>query len=299
MGTYVGNDSNNAKTAAMEWNDGDWWNPFDGYYEWRSWTMTGKGGSDQLTGGAKNDYIYGDYKLGAYSVTGIPGNDVLTGRGGDDYLYGEEGNDTLYGDFAFGSGTGAGNDYLNGGSGNDILYGEAGNDTLVGGFGDDYQDGGTGNDALYGESGNDSLVGGSGNDYINGGDSNDNLFGGSGNDTLVGGYGNDYLDGYGNTLYEKDQLIGGYGADRFALGSSTNVYYKGDGTNGYATIQDFVFGDKIQVKGALNGYTLEKNYDWGVGTSAKDTAIFHSGDLIGVVQDNISIQLNSSYFTTL
>lgn len=82
MGTYVGNDSNNAKTAAMEWNDGDWWNPFDGYYEWRSWTMTGKGGSDQLTGGAKNDYIYGDYKLGAYSVTGIPGNDVLTGRGG-------------------------------------------------------------------------------------------------------------------------------------------------------------------------------------------------------------------------
>lgn len=298
MGTYIGNDSNNVKTATQEWNSGDWWNPFDGYYEWRSWTMVGKGGNDQLTGGAKNDYIYGDYKLGGYSTTGIPGNDVLTGRGGDDYIYGEEGNDVLYGDFAFGSGSGAGNDYLNGGSGNDAVYGEAGVDTLVGGTGDDYLNGGNDNDYLYGESGNDTLVGGYGNDYLSGGDQNDNLYGESGNDTLVGGYGDDYLNGYGNTLYEKDTLVGGYGADRFALGSSSTVYYKGDGVNGYATIQDFVFGDKILIKGSLFDYTLDKNYNW-AGSSTKDTAIFHSGDLIGVVQDNTSIQLNSSYFTTI
>ena len=36
--------------------------------------------------------------------------------------------------------------------------------------------------------------------------------------------------------------------------------------------------------------------NWGVGSSALDTAIYQRGDLIGVVQDNTSIALTSYYF---
>jgi Ca2+-binding RTX toxin-like protein len=264
MGTYTGNDSNNTFTASQEWNSGDWWNPFDGYYEWRSWTIVGKGGNDNLTGGAKYDYIYGDYK--GSSPSGISGNDILKGRGGGDAIYGEAGNDTLYGDYAFGAVTDggvAGNDYLNGGYGDDVIHGEAGSDTLDGGYGNDF------------------LSGGSGNDYV------------------VGGAGNDYLIAYGFTFSERDQMLGGSGIDQFALTNGASVFYKGDGVNGYATVQDFAFGDKLRVKGPLTDYFLQKNINWGAGSNANDTGIFHGGDLIAVVQDNTSIQLNSAYFTSV
>ncbi len=304
MGTYTGNDSNNNYTASTEWNSGDWWNPFDGYYEWRSWTMVGKGGNDRLTGGSKTDYIYGDYKFGAYSSTGVSGDDILTGRGGNDYIYGENGNDVLYGDYAYGSVTGdggvSGNDYLYGGYGNDSVYGEAGYDVLYGEGGYDYLNGGADSDSLYGGSEADTLVGDSGYDYLNGGTDNDYLYGGSQSDSLVGDAGNDYLSGYGYTLYEKDWLNGGTGYDTFVLGTSSGAHYTGDGINGYATISDFTAGvDKIQVKGSLGGYTLQAGY-WGVGSSTtQDTGILYYGELIGIVQDNTSIQLNSSYFTAV
>lgn len=158
MGTYTGDNGNNYKAAVQEWDSGDWWNPFDGSYVWRSWTMYGRGGNDTLIGGPKNDSLYGE-----------EGNDTLNGGGGDDYLYG-----------------GSENDSLNGGDGHDVLYG---------GTGDDYLDGWNGNDYLYGQAGNDTLLGWYGNDTLNGGDGDDNLNGEYGNDILVGGFGNDRLTG--------------------------------------------------------------------------------------------------------
>lgn len=267
MGTYIGNDSNNVKVAEQEW---VFW-PFS--KEWKSWTMVGKGGHDSLTGGEKDDYIYGDFKLGSYAATGISGNDTLRGRGGHDRLYGEAGVDVLYGD--------SGYDYLFGGSDRDYLYG------------------GTDGDSLYGESGDDCLYGESGYDYLNGGTGNDYLYGGSQTDTLVGDSGNDYLNGFGSTLYEKDSLYGGADADRFVLGDYYGVHYTGDGFNGYAIINDFTYGwDKIQVKGSLNNYQLKTDMNL-VGSSASDTAIFYGNELIGVVRDNTSIQLTSAYFTSV
>ncbi|NCR57504.1 MAG: calcium-binding protein [Microcystis aeruginosa LL13-06] len=187
------------------------------------------------------------------------------------YAYGYGGNDTIWGN--------TNNDYIDGGDGNDSLYGWSGNDILWGGNGNDYLDGGTGNDYLYGESGNDTLLGGSGSDYLSGGGDNDRLTGSTSRsfnsneyDTLVGGSGWDW--------------------DVFVLGESAGNYYQGAG---YAIITDYNGAtDYIQIK---NTGSLSLSYaNLGFGSSASDTAIYQSGDLIGVVQDNTSIALTSYYF---
>ena len=194
------------------------------------------------------------------------------------YAYGFGGNDTIWGN--------TNNDYIDGGDGNDRLYGWSGNDTLWGGNGNDYLDGGTGNDYLYGESGNDTLLGGSGNDTLLGGFGNDSLSGGDGNDRLTGSTSRTY------NSYQYDTLAGGSGGDIFVLGESAGNYYQG---GGYALITDYNgANDYIRIK---NTRTLSLSYaNWGVGGSALDTAIYQSGDLIGVVQDNTSIALTSYYF---
>lgn len=185
------------------------------------------------------------------------------------YAYGYGGNDTIWGN--------TNNDYIDGGDGNDYLYGWSGNDTLWGWNGNDYLDGGTGNDYLGGESGNDTLLGGSGNDYLSGG---------IGDDRLTGSTSRTY-----NSL-EYDTLAGGSGWDIFVLGESAGNYYQG---GGYAIITDYNgANDYIQIK---NTGTLSLSYaNLGFGSSALDTAIYQSGDLIGVVQDNTSIALTSYYF---
>jgi Ca2+-binding RTX toxin-like protein len=201
-------------------------------------------------------------------------------------------------------GTNLANYYNYTGSQQLYAFGFGGNDTIWGNTNNDYIDGGDDNDRLYGWSGNDTLWGGNGNDYLDGGTGNDYLGGGSGNDTLLGGFGNDSLSGGdGNDLltgstsrtynsYEYDTLAGGSGGDIFVLGESAGNYYQG---GGYALITDYNgANDYIRIK---NTRTLSLSYaNWGVGGSALDTAIYQSGDLIGVVQDNISIALTSYYF---
>ncbi|MDJ0524646.1 MULTISPECIES: calcium-binding protein [Microcystis] len=185
------------------------------------------------------------------------------------YAYGYGGNDTIYGN--------TNNDYIDGGDGNDYLYGWSGNDPLWGWNGNDYLDGGTGNDTLWGESGNDTLLGGSGNDYLSGGNGNDRLMG-----TAITNY-------YNN---EYDTLVGGAGSDIFVLGSGAGNYYQG---SGYALITDYNgANDYIEIYRIINSISLSR-VNW-FGTSALDTAIYQGGDLIGVVQDNTSISLTSSYF---
>ncbi|GAB4175025.1 MAG: hypothetical protein Fur006_05260 [Coleofasciculaceae cyanobacterium] len=125
MGTYTGTSGNDIFTAHTEWT----WKFWKGFKEWKSWTMYGLGGNDILTGGPKDDILYGS--------------------SGYDYLNG-----------------GDGNDYLNGGLDRDSLYGSAGNDHLRGGDGNDYLNGGDGHDTLIGNFGNDILTGGAGADHF-------------------------------------------------------------------------------------------------------------------------------------
>lgn len=157
----------------------------------------------------------------------------------------------------------------------DIIYGSAQNDYIFG------ADGG---DKLYGGLGNDTLAGGEGNDYLDGGDGDDIL---QGSDTL-----NYYYGIPGLTVPEYDTLVGGAGRDTFVIGTNRGNLNMG---HGYAVIADFTsFVDRIQVKQSGVSITLKKENM--VGGGALDTLIYNGTDLIAVVQDNSSLQLNSSYF---
>ena len=191
----------------------------------------------------------------ADEIYGKAGNDILSGLGGNDYLEGGDDNDSLTG--------GWGNDDLYGGNGNDSLTGDGGLGLVWGGS-DDYLSGGDGND---------SLIGGWGDDNLSGGDNNDSLTGGSGKD---------YLNGFSSGT-EFDTLTGGSDADKFVLGAQSDYnFYTGDG---FALITDFnsLQGDKIQVAGSTQDYSLVK--------SGSNTHILYKNDLIALVQN---VQLNQT-----
>ncbi|NER29168.1 MAG: hypothetical protein F6J89_16420 [Symploca sp. SIO1C4] len=120
------------------------------------------------------------------------------------------------------------------------------------------------------------LYGGAGDDYIQGLGGYDYLFGNAGNDTLVGSDPWVWDSGAG----EYDTLSGGAGADTFILGDSYEAYYQGFG---FATITDFNWaeGDKIQVFGSINDYTLSP---YGNGVD-----ILYQGDLIGFVENTYNV----------
>lgn len=240
-----------------------------------SWFIDGKGGNDTLTGQANNDTITGglgndnisglagDDRIHGGTITGGPvgiydrpneGNDTLRGGNGNDYLFGYGGNDYIFGD--------SGNDYISGGGGTDTIRGGIGNDNIMnGGFGS----------KLYGEQGNDKIESGQ-SDYLDGGADNDTL----GNSHIVA---NDY-----------DTMVGGSGADVFVLGKNyspttfpSDISYL---SYGYAVIVDFNYleSDKIRVGGNISDYSLQA-VNFGVGTSALDTGVYRSNDLIAIVQD--------------
>ncbi|WP_287273210.1 MULTISPECIES: CAP domain-containing protein [unclassified Okeania] len=174
------------------------------------------------------------------------------------------------------------NDNLRGTVDNDAIYGEGGNDLIIGRKGDDL---------LNGDSGNDEINGGSGNDILNGGSGNDILNGGRGMDTLTGVDITSAQPGYN----EIDILRGNADADLFILGDSSQVYYTGNGVNDYARIDTFNSGqgDRIQLSGSSGDYTLEEN----VPGLPKGTAIYNNDDLIGIVNNVVDMDLNSSDFS--
>jgi Ca2+-binding RTX toxin-like protein len=219
------------------------------------------------------------------SIYGKSGNDILSGKGGKDKLYGEGGNDSMWG--------GTGNDSMWGGTGNDQLFGESGNDFLSGG------------------NGKDVIRGGIGNDTINGGIGNDNLGGGKGNDSVSGGSGDDLIVGVtsglpigGNPgLGEIDILTGGSGNDRFFLGDQFAAYYDDQGTSDFAVITDFTQLDNIVLNGKLNDYVVQAQAAFlpELGGLVQGTGILKKGangtnDLIGIVQNIVGLELNSSVF---
>jgi Ca2+-binding RTX toxin-like protein len=79
--------------------------------------------------------------VGAGTIVGTAGNDVIVGSSGIDNIQGGNGDDIICGM--------GGDDMLRGGWGNDRIFGGDGNDTLAGNWGYDALDGGPGNDTLY------------------------------------------------------------------------------------------------------------------------------------------------------
>jgi len=290
--------------------------------------LNGSSGNDYIRGGSNNDSVYGSY--GNDSLYGDSGNDYLSGGSGNDTLSGGTGSDRMYGGtgndkYYVNSSLDKVYEYSRGGrdtvnstisyrlgthvenltlSGSAYRgYGNSAGNTIKGNKYNNYLSGYAGNDYLYGNGGRDTLSGGSSNDYLNGGSGNDYLLGGSGSDRLRGGSGSDTINAYGGTTREYDSLSGdhytsrpgsysfGDGADKFILGDSRRVFYRG---NGYATITDFNRreGDKIQLHGRRSDYSLGTSTSY-KGTSALDTVIRYKGDTIGIVQDTTAVSLYS------
>jgi Ca2+-binding RTX toxin-like protein len=138
-----------------------------------------------------------------------------------------------------------------------------------------------------------TIVGNASNNNIFGNAGNDLMYGGSGTDFLNGGSDNDLIQGFGYSTFEYDTMTGGVGADKFVLGDTSGSFYVGFG---YATITDFQWEevDKIQVKGPLSDYTLDPNVNFG-GGAALDTAIYRSGELIGVALDQTDLIISLDF----
>jgi Ca2+-binding RTX toxin-like protein len=230
-------------------------------------TVFGRAGNDRITTG-----------IGADTLVGDAGDDVLTGGAGADKLQGGANADTLVGE--------AGNDLLDGGSGPDVLNGGAdvdtgdystrvagvtvtldglvgdgepgegdnvgadvedllggdGNDTLLAGFGtvaNDFEGNG-GADTLNGFFGDDDLTGGLGGDNLSGGDGRDDLVGDDGADTLLGEAGDDDLDG-------------GKDADTVRGGADDDTL---DGGLGPDTITGDAGVDEVEYVGRSHGVTV-------------------------------------------
>ncbi len=259
-------------------------------------------GEDVLVGTDNDNFIRG--LGGADLILGNAGNDTLRGDYGNDFLNGGVDRDLLIG--------GKGNDTLNGGSEDDDLRGNGGEDLLLGGIGNDTLEGKGGDDELAGQQGSDRLLGGNGDDILDGGGNNDILRGQRGDDRLVGGGGSDRLSGNrGNDVLlgadpddlapgigEIDTLGGGLDFDTYILGDTTSAYYDDGlaatpGINDYALILQLQPGDTIELHGVQSDYTLG---DTPIGLPTGTGIFLTDGELIGIVQSNIPLDLNGSEF---
>lgn len=164
-----------------------------------------------------------------------------------------------------------------------LALGVSGGFTIANGVTIENAAGGSGNDILVGNTAANILVGGAGNDTLLGGNGSDSLYGGDGKDTLKG----QATPGQS----EYDSLFGGRGEDIFVLGEASGIYYRG---NAFATIRDWnAADDMIQVKGTASQYKLRyRNLG---GSAALDTEILLNGDTIGVIRDNMNVQLSRDF----
>jgi Ca2+-binding RTX toxin-like protein len=248
--------------------------------------LTGRGGNDNLNGGAGGDvYFY----IGA---TGLPfGNDQIFDDSGTDAIVVNSfsdilgaqhvGNDLL---LTLTGGTirivdhfgthpvenifdANGNSMvlangLTGGNAPGIIAGGNGAETLDGRGGDDFLFGNGGNDILLGGDGNDLLDGGAGKDVLNGGNGDDVLIGGPGNDTLIGGPGRDVF------LFAPTTTAGnGHDSDSQFLSASQDTFdfsqldSKSTGL-GNDVITDFVVGqDHIDLRAFHTNFDALVDHD--------------------------------------
>ena len=178
--------------------------------------------------------------IGAATITGGAGNNVVYADGADQFILLGAGNDELHG--------GAGNDTVGSLDGNDLLYGDADNDSLSGGPGDD---------TLYGGTGDDTLTGGTGNDSLDGGDGTDTA-------VFTGNF-SDYTIAYDahSSIYTITDKLGQDGTDvvknveqfQFADGTKDNIhaptvvtFQPADAATGVAVGSDIVLNFSEPIK---------------------------------------------------
>ncbi|MEJ8827453.1 cadherin-like domain-containing protein, partial [Variovorax humicola] len=204
--------------------------------------IDGRGGADNLTGGAAGDVFVGGSGNGA---------DTLIGSAGNDLLIGGDGNDTLTG--------GAGNDVLRGGIGNnDSMDGGDGTEDLL-----DFSDGTVAVNFTLVQSATSTSIAtgtaglGTNDTYRNiegviGTGLADTLIGSAFNDIIRGGAGNDTLDGAGGTADLLDFSDGTAGLTFTLTQSSTattfNASAAGLGIDNYKNFEGVIgtaFADTI------------------------------------------------------
>lgn len=130
---------------------------------------TGVAGADNITTGAGDDTVYGDYTTVSQDASEGGRGDVISTGAGDDFVVGGLGadnistgadDDIVYGDRYGTDWTGAqaahesskdGGDNINTGSGDDTVYAMGGDDNVTAGDGSDTVHGGDGNDMIVGD----------------------------------------------------------------------------------------------------------------------------------------------------
>lgn len=239
--------------------------------------------------------------IGAATLRGGDGNDVLNGGLGDDTIQGGKGNDVLNGSI--------GSDTLDGGEGIDTFKADAGADDYTGGPGVDTVDYGVrsapleitldnvATDGQAGEGDNvrsdvENVVGGKGNDTIRGTDAANILRGGPGDDDITGYGGQDQLygDADQDQLYggnDADTLFGGEGMDRLDGGADPDTLH---GDNGPDTLlggtgNDKMYGDAgtdtVSYQSLVQPVTVDLD------GSAFDDGPANEGDTVGADVENI------------
>ncbi len=200
------------------------------------------GRANVITGGAGNDFLYGD--AGNENDPFTQGIIRAGARGGADRIYGGDGDDSIQGDAQVIDGGIGGNDQLYGDAGNDFIFGDAvigrngargGNDRIFGGDGDD---------RLFGDFAIDDGTSFGGNDQLTGGPGRDVFFLGKGRDII-----RDFKQG--EDLLNIEQVLFGDRQLRFA-----DLDTNGDGrlTNDDAFVT--VRGTKVTIDlGAAAGAT--------------------------------------------
>ena len=213
-------------------------------------SSTSNSGTANLTtkvGGGTIDI--GNSTTGAYSLTGLSGNDTLKGNGNADIINGGGGDDNIDGR--------GGNDEINAGAGDDIITvssaGQGDGDTI---------DGGSGTDTLSLSSGSHAFATDAKLQNINsitlaststvidltGQTESLTITGGAQADTITAGSGDDIINGAGGA----DIIKGAGGIDTISLGSSDSAsdIIIFDASSGMDIIQQF-------TAGATNGDILK------------------------------------------
>jgi Ca2+-binding RTX toxin-like protein len=189
----------------------------------------------QITGGASGDTVTIAADSASNQVSSVDGV-VFTGFELFDFT-------SFAGTVTFTAGTSTTQFSFSGGSGDDIV---------------------TGATAISG-------TGNASNNILTGNEGANTLTGLAGSDTLIGNDGNDTLIGTNNTtaVIEKDILTGGDGNDIYVLGTTTDAFYKANGTNDYALIQGFVDTEdtvRLHKPGTTDKYYLGTASTIGAGT---------------------------------
>jgi VCBS repeat-containing protein len=286
--------------------------------------IDGRGGADELTGGAAGDVFIGGVGNQADTLLGSSGNDLLIGGGGDDTLSGGAGNDVLRG------GLGS-NDSMNGGAGgedlldfsdgtvavNFTLVQSAASTSIANGTG------GLGNNDTYQNI--EGVIGTGQADTLTGSASNDILRGGAGNDTLDGAGGAadllDFSDGTAGLSFTLTQGGSATSFDASAAGLGSDTYKNFEGVIGTAfadTITGSASADQLRGGGgndAIDGLGGDDRIVGGTGADTltggadNDTFVFDSApnavdfisdfDASGSAASGDLIELSLGTFTAL